>query len=148
MHRLKWILIITTSVCLLWMGGCYGLIKLAANSNTCDRFNIDNIEVHSRTNIPAVKSVECHYDAATNIKSNRFELDTKGLDMAQYINRNGFVKTAAPDNRWSSVLARAGKDIQVPETGDFYASSGQYKTESWYFLLDKSTGMLWCALQY
>jgi hypothetical protein len=148
MQQLKWLLLITGGALLLGFGSCYGLIRLASASRSCDRFNIDNIEVHALVNIPSVQSVTCHYNPDKQIKSNRFVLRTTDFDMNDFISRNGFKAISAPDATWAGVLAAATPSLQLPASGEFYANSGQRDTKRWYFLLDKSSATLWCALQY
>ena len=54
----------------------------------CIRFNIDNVEMRAKIDVPALKNVDCHYDETTRTKTNIFHLDTSIVNIAQYVVRN------------------------------------------------------------
>ncbi len=89
---MKNILIVASSIALfliLLLGGCRALIYTIANSNTCERFNIDNIEVRTGIDIPSVMNVDCMYE--NGLKNVTFTLDTSKVKIEEYLNRNKFI---------------------------------------------------------
>jgi hypothetical protein len=90
---MKRVFIIVGSLALftgLLMAGCRALISTIGNFNDCERFNIDNIEVRTGVDIPAITNVDCIYD--NGIKNVTFTLDTVKVDIADYLEKNKFVK--------------------------------------------------------
>jgi hypothetical protein len=90
---MKKVLIVCGSIVLfaaLLMGGCRALIHTIVNSNTCDQFNIDNIELRTGIDIPATTHVDCIYE--NGVKNVNFTLDTSQVDIRDYLTKNEFVK--------------------------------------------------------
>lgn len=74
----------------LFMGGCSLLTKHIFSRQDCERFNIDNIEVRTGINIPAVSDYAC--ECANGVKDARFTLKLNTDEELQaYIKRNKFV---------------------------------------------------------
>lgn len=90
---MKKVVIIIGSIalfCLLFMLGCKTLISTIANSNDCEQFNIDNVEVRTGIDIPATTQVDCMYN--NGVKNVNFTLDTSKVDIIDYLEKNKFVK--------------------------------------------------------
>lgn len=107
---MKKVIIIAGSIILfvgLFMAGCRALISTITNSNDCERFNIDNIEVRTGIDIPAIKNVDCIYK--DGIKDVTFTIDTNKVIVNEYLERNKFKKR-----------------------DDFYFIKGDSKRTNWY----------------
>ncbi|MFT5724098.1 MAG: hypothetical protein ACI9JN_001215 [Bacteroidia bacterium] len=85
----------------LFMGSFIMLSKHIFNRRDCIRFNIDNIEVRTGINVPAVVSSDCNCTETS--KSSTFKLKTSTLDLETYIEANNF---ASVDNK----LVNSGKN--------------------------------------
>lgn len=101
--------------------GFYGFSKMIYNSCDCERFNIDNIELRTGINIPSIKDTECTYDQTTKTKKATFIIDTKKVDIEDYILKNKLVKSDAED---------------------LYVKSNDIKSHSYKGVLNKKTGKL------
>ncbi len=77
--------------CLLCMGGCKLLVKSIFNRQDCERFNIDNIEVRTGIDIPAVTDCDCKSENMT--KTSVFTLDTSVIQVAEYREKHKFIAT-------------------------------------------------------
>ncbi|CAM3609707.1 hypothetical protein FLGE108171_05805 [Flavobacterium gelidilacus] len=73
--------------------GFYAVSKMIYNSCSCEQFNIDNIELRTRINIPNVKNVECTYNERKKTKKATFLIDTEKIDLDYYIKKNKLVKS-------------------------------------------------------
>lgn len=78
-------------ILLLFMGGCKLLVREIFNRQDCERFNIDNIEVRTGVNIPAI--IECDCEVVGNTKTSWFIIDSSKVNLNTYVTKNGFVKT-------------------------------------------------------
>jgi hypothetical protein len=58
------------------------------NTQSCERFNIDNIELRTGINIPEVKTTDC--ECINNKKISKFVIDTTKVDLDVYVSRNDF----------------------------------------------------------
>ena len=138
----------------LGFGGCVVFVQTIINSNSCNRFNIDNIETRIPLDIPERYSgpdcSSCILDKAANTKTNYFKIRTDMVEMDRYVNRNFFI----PVNETYLDLSVFGKLAKIPEiTPDniqnFYYSlgTGNRRTD-WLAILDKNSGDLWVYMQY
>lgn len=107
--------------------GIYSFSKVIYNSCDCDRFNIDNIELRTGINIPAVKNIECNYNKTTKTKKSSFIIDTKTVNIEDYIKKNNLEK-ADDDN--------------------LYFKSNNIKSHSYKVILNKNTGELDVKINY
>ena len=132
--------------------GYFGLRVLARAiyaQRTCGMFNIDNIEMHARVDIPDIEDFDCEYIEDLNTKLARFDIDKAEMDMDRYIRRNNF-KKFNPANRsvlLDSLIVRKSKVYSLL-VSDMYYTSGAYKGETWQSLLNNSTGTLWVVIRY
>lgn len=72
----------------LFCGGIQLYGKHIFNSQSCQFYNIDNIELRTGVDIPKVTSTDC--TCKDNTKISKFIIDTEHLDLDRYVNRNGF----------------------------------------------------------
>lgn len=76
---------------LLFMGGCRVLSKQIFNKQSCESFNIDNIELRTGIDIPKVKKSTCN--CSDGKKNSTFELDLTEEEFKSYVSKNKFFKT-------------------------------------------------------
>jgi len=106
---------------LLGFAGCKGLINHIYNRTDCKQFNIDNIEVRTGINIPAVSNVVCEFKTAEKTKVAVFTLDKTKVDLAQYTTRNDFIQKGnqyvksgeRADTKWAANLDATTWDLTV-----------------------------------
>lgn len=84
--------IIGMTLILASIGLLYGAIHLFGwyifNTQSCLRFNIDNIELRTGVNIPAVITTECK--CQNNTKVSKFIIDSSQTDIESYALKNNF----------------------------------------------------------
>lgn len=107
--------------------GFYGFSKVIYNSCSCENFNIDNIELRTGINIPAIKSVACNYDEITKTKKSSFIIDTEKVNIEDYIQKNKLDKS---------------------EEENLYVKSNDNKSHSFKVILNKNTGKLDVEIKY
>ena len=150
-----WILISIIGIGIFGYGECVGLAQAMINSNSCERFNIDNIETRIPVGIPSVHSdpdcFSCILDKVANTKTNYFKIRTDAVDMDGYVERNYFI----PINEADLDLSVFGKLTKIPKItpdkmGNFYYSLGIGKRmrTDWLAILDKNSGDLWVYMKY
>ncbi len=114
--------IIFTVLAVLVISTLFGLqsfIKHIYNRTDCVRYNIDNIELRTGINIPAVLDVDCNSN--DSIKTSVFVLDTTQVNVEEYITKNElvlqndrYVKSNDNENtKWSAELDMATKALTV-----------------------------------
>jgi len=117
-------LLIIGIIIFLGFAGCKGLISHIYNRTDCEQFNIDNIEVRTGIDIPAVSKVICDFNETKNIKTSVFTLDKLQVDLDDYVARNGFesqgnvyVNTGErADTKWEANLDKTSLDLTVSVT--------------------------------
>lgn len=150
-----WILASLVAIGLLGFGGLVGCTRLIGNSNSCELFNIDNIELRAHIDIPALDAGRCSciMDKTDDSKTNYFKIRIGVVDMDRYVARNSFI----PVEDINMDLSVFKKLTTIPEItpeniqGYYYNSGhnpGKGKRTHWIALLDKNTGDLWVHLQY
>ena len=90
---MKHLVLIFGSIAVLAIGAILGFRSLVShiyNHVDCEQFNIDNIEVRTGIDIPAVTEVECTCNEDKTIKTSTFTLDTDQVDLDRYVSRNKF----------------------------------------------------------
>lgn len=78
----------TVLTLVLFMGGCRLLNKQIFNQQSCERFNIDNIEVRTGIDIPTVENSSC--ECSRGVKDAEFTLKLKPENIDRYVSRNKF----------------------------------------------------------
>lgn len=107
--------------------GIYGFSKVIYNSCSCERFNIDNIELRTGINIPAIKKMECNYNTTSKTKKSSFIIDTKEININDYIKRNKLEKS---------------------EDENLYVKSNDIISHSYKVILKKNSGKLDVEINY
>jgi len=128
------------------------LFYYAINSNSCERYNIDNIETRTPIDIPArhrQDDCSCILDKEANTKTNYFRIRTEWVDMDKYVENNSF----APVHEKDLDLSVFGKLVKIPEITsenrqNFYYHSGNTKRTDWLGIVDKNSGDLWVHMIY
>lgn len=93
------------------------------NRTDCERFNIDNIELRTGIDIPAVDSSSC--ECGESVKRSYFYLHSEKVDIEQYISR-----------------------FEWQASGDYYVMSGDDEYSSWQMQLEPDSRMLKVYLEY
>jgi len=94
----------------LIVGGVVLLNKHIYSQQSCERFNIDNIELRTGINIPTITSSNC--SCKKNHKVSTFVIDTLSVDLKEYIKKNRFSlvennfinKGVRSDTKWKAHL--------------------------------------------
>lgn len=130
--------------------GLRGTVRYIIAQRDCSWFIIDNIELHTRINIPDLKGdMDCTYNKEQNAKTARFEINTEDVDMDNYISRNEFRKIQSlADVPLDELLSKEQSLQRAMGSPDLYYTSGAHKGETWQGILDKTTGTLWVLLRY
>jgi hypothetical protein len=71
-------------------GGLHFFGNLIYNTQSCDRFNIDNIELRTGVNIPEIVTSDC--ECKDNNKISKFIIDSVKVDLDDYISKNEFTR--------------------------------------------------------
>ena len=135
--------------------GCLGFMGVGAfcdkiyKSRDCEFANIDNIEMHSRIDIPEIIDCDCRYDARVTAKKVTFTIDTANTDLDAFVKSNRFEKLG-PDQTLHQSLAFA-TDLKPDNDHLFYRSnenSHRPGRDLYRMVLNRETGKLWVYLQY
>lgn len=150
-----WTLSSIVGIGILGFGGCVGCVKLIGNSNSCEWYNIDNIELRAHIDIPTIESGSCSciLDKEDDSKTNYFKIRTDAVDMDRYVERNSFISVNDTDMDLS-VFEKLSKipEITIENIQGYYYNSGynsgEGKRTHWLAILDKNSGDLWVHMQY
>ncbi|MDL2230837.1 hypothetical protein LJB75_00280 [Bacteroidales bacterium OttesenSCG-928-L19] len=137
-------------IILFGYGGCVGCVHIIAKSNSCEMYNIDNVELRARIDIPKIDRDFCYCvkDKAASTKTNYFKIRTNEVDMDRYIERNSLISVDETDLD----LSAFEKLTKVPEITDdnkqlFYYSAGESDKTEWLSIVNKESGDLWVHIQ-
>jgi hypothetical protein len=154
-RKLLMALAILTGVVLCLFGGWLALARHIGSQRSCEYFNIDNIELHTEVDIPAIKESDCNYDSGRTVKQAWFRIDKQSVNLDRYILRNKFL--TLPDTATLSLSDFLDLDTTIAAArfskGDLYYTKGSARrrsgiVESWKTLLDKRSGKLWATIYY
>ena len=103
------------------MGSFRLLTKHIYSRTDCEAFNIDNIELRTGIDVPAVIESGCECFISGNIKTAKFTLDVENLDFERYVSRNKFEWVEGEyrnsgerdDTAWASTLNLETKELTV-----------------------------------
>ena len=118
-------LLILAVLLFLGFAGCKGFINHIYNQTDCEQMNIDNIELRTGIDIPAVSNVVCEFKTAEQTKVAVFTLDKAKVDLAHYTAMNHFI-----------------------QKGNQYVKSGERTDTKWDARLDATTWDLTVSVQY
>lgn len=121
---MKHLVLIFGSISILAIGAILGYRSLVSHIYDyvdCERFNIDNIEVRTGIDIPAVTDVDCSCNEDKSVKTSTFVLDTDQVNLDQYVTRNKFKAKNGhyenvgerKDTRWKATLDKASHELTV-----------------------------------
>lgn len=121
---MKYVLYSIASVMLvmfLGAAGCKSLINHIYNRVDCEQFNIDNVEVRTGINIPAVTAVDCECNETKNLKTNTFMLNADIVDLTDYASKNKFILEDGQyknmgkreDTEWEAILNPETSELKV-----------------------------------
>ncbi len=119
------ILIILVTIIFFGFTGIKSFTNHIYNRTDCEQMNIDNIELRTGIDIPAVSKVVCEFKTAEQRKVSVFTLDKEQVDLAYYTNRNDFI-----------------------QKGNQYIKSGERADTKWVASLDATTWELTVSVQY
>jgi len=147
-----WILGPITGVVIIGFLGIFVFWHVIFYSNSCKRFNIDNIETRIRVDIPSIygDQMECFLDKAAKTKTNYFRIRTDEVDMDRYVERNAFISAYGVNLDLSvfQILAKTPK-ITPDNIQDFYYNSGTgIRTSEWLAIVNKNSGDLWVYMNF
>lgn len=94
-NKTQKLVILTTLISLIIVLGYFYFqffLKSIYQSKTCTWTNIDNIEIHTGIDIPAIINVKCNYNKAQKIKTAVFTVDKTNVDLVDYLRANHFMK--------------------------------------------------------
>ena len=115
------------------------------NGRDCEFGNIDNIELHTRTDIPAIKEFDCTYDTILKAKKVVFTLDKNNMKMADYISINNFSKATLKDSLPAKDILTFEKD---PDAFKDLSTLYYKKASNYSMILDSEKYKLWVYLAY
>lgn len=131
---------------MVFYGGCRGIGAFIIAHKTCERFNIDNYELRTATDIPDTKSGTCVYDSVNRVKSSVFILNLDEKELSRSIEWNNLKKVTDctfPGFRhnptWNDSISKLPMEY-------LYAKWGSDREDSWVFVLDSSTQTFWAEL--
>jgi hypothetical protein len=141
-----------TTVIVLSCLGYFGLrhfTRSVYSQRTCEWANIDNIELHTRVDIPKIITCDCEYQKEQNTKMARFDIDKDNVDMDHYVKVNKFKKLDSKEEiLFDELLNREDNPADLVSSSDLYFTKGNSDGETWQTLLDYSTGRLWVTINY
>jgi len=147
-----WILAPIAGIGIIGFLAIWFLWHATFNSNSCERFNIDNIETRIRVDIPSImrEQSECFLNKVENTKTNYFRIRTDVEDMDRYVIRNSFIPVIDTDLLDLSVFEKLAKipEITPDNIQNFYYNSGIGNYSDWLALVDKNSGDLWVYMKY
>jgi hypothetical protein len=146
-----WVLAAIIGTVIIGYGGCVGCAHLMRVSNSCELYNIDNVELRAHIDIPSIETEDCSckLDKTENTKINYFKIRTSAVNMNRYVERNSFMSV----NEINMDLSVFDKFSKIPEiTSDnmqnYYYNSGQDQRTDWLTVLNKASGDLWVYMKY
>ena len=123
--------------------GVLTLSRIIYNQKGCGFANIDNIELHTQTDIPSVSRCECEFLQTTNTKQSVFYLDMNRDELAGYIQKNKFV---AFDISANEVFPFARSIASIK--GTVYVKHGHTADADYRLVLDTEAKKIYVELRY
>lgn len=130
------------------LGGFRLFVRTIYTQHSCDWANIDNVELHTRVNVPAITHDSCTYRKDINTKIARFDINKVKVDMKDYIRQNKFAALGNNAVGRLDHLLMAEADAGLFSDHSLYLTSGSYKTETWQAMLDSTDARLWVVIRY
>jgi hypothetical protein len=132
------------------IGTCRGLGWLMYKQRGCGAFQIDNMELHTRTDIPDIYDIDCDYNSTQKLKRVYFTIKKKQVQMTRYISFSEFVPLqSAGDFNMDHFFRLHADSLEGRDMHHlFYKEHTKADGEYYKALLDTSTGQVWLNLQY
>ena len=142
--------ILAIFIIVLVIGGSLKLIAiLFTEHRNCLFSNIDNYEMLTTIDIPAITDANCYYDKENQQKYSIFQIDRGETNMDDYIQENNFTQTEKgqlPD--LMNAFHFSDPETPLPNEELLYVKKGSNNKASWYFILEKETARLWVKIDY
>lgn len=144
-----WTLASVIGIVVIGYGGCVGCAHLIRASNSCELYNIDNVELRAHIDIPSIEDCSCKLDKEENTKTNYFKIRTNAVNLNRYVERNSFI-SINEENMDLSVFDKLPKipEITADNIRSYYYNSGQGERTDWLAVLNKANGDLWVYMKY
>lgn len=132
------------------MGSCYGLGWLMQKQRGCGAFLIDNMELHTHTDIPDIHDIDCDYREIEKLKRVYYTIKKEQVPMPGYISFSEFSPLPEASEFDMNDFFRLNADtLQRHQSAHlFYKEYTKADGEYYKGLLDTSTGQVWLNLQY
>ena len=142
--------ILAIFIIVLVIGGSLKLIAiLFTEHRNCLFSNIDNYEMLTTIDIPAITDANCYYDKENQLKYSIFQIDRGQTDMENYIKDNHFTQTEKGQiPGLQSAFRFNDPETPLPNEELLYVKKGSNNKASWYFILEKETARLWVKIDY
>lgn len=132
------------------MGSCYGLAWLMQKQRGCGAFLIDNMELHTHTDIPDIYAIDCDYREKERLKRVYYTIKKKQVPMPGYISFSEFIPLPEASAFNTGDFFRLNADTLARHKAIHLFYKEYTKSDGEYYkgLLDTSTGQVWLNLQY
>ncbi len=129
--------------------GLFGFTRLIYNQRNCSWANIDNIEMHTHTDIPDITTSNCEYIKEENVKIACFEINTTTVNIDKYIHNNLLKKLPlTTDVKFDERLKEKSKLDELRESGTFFYKVDSHNGELYQILLNSKSGQLCVYIKY
>ena len=146
MKRISYVIIGLLVLTSLLMFGFKNLKHTIYHTNSCERYNIDNIELRTGIDVPKVTEYDCRFDDSRRIKTSYFRFDEEKTDIDKYLSQYNFQKVE--NSKGFQILDTSKLYHDLTSDSDLYAVKQEKSTHAWEILFDKSTAKIWIAIRY
>tara|TARA_B100000809_G_C15065744_1_gene504124 strand:+ start:842 stop:1222 length:381 start_codon:yes stop_codon:yes gene_type:complete len=88
MKKVTIVITVILGIIVMLYGGLHLFGKMIYNTQSCERYNIDNIELRTGVDIPEITATDC--ECKNHEKISKFSIDTNKVDLEDYISKNDF----------------------------------------------------------
>jgi hypothetical protein len=150
-RKTLWVLLVLLMLCVVFMGGCYGMAKLIYASRGCEQFYIDNTEMHTGIDIPQKLYIDCAYNKEQKTKMVYYVIDKPNVPMQRYISFSEFkpLRVFPFTSSRDTFHFNADTMLRLQQRNTLFTK--EYKDQSgerYTALLDTSSGQVWLQLTY
>lgn len=133
---------------ILMISGYMVLKTIAYHSCGCGNFNIDNIELRTGIDIPAVTEVSCFEYGLEDIKIADFTLNTEKVNLDYYIKGNDLEFMSSITESNYPLLFEKFINDKNKDNRNYFGASLKLEKHNWEAILDKESGKLWVAIKF